>query len=221
MKKTLRCYLLAGLALTVDFTAVGQLAKAGQREPTLTVTLHVINYAEVPENTLIQAEQVVTNIFHQVGVETVWFHIPVPSAQLEFLYHSSALDLKTSIASRLMVKPMEKHWGPQDDVFGLSTRSEEKPGHVAYVFYHRVEEFVRARNLALHKARILGLAIAHEIGHLLLPLHSHSSRGVMRATWDREDFELAARGNLDFTPKQAELIRSEVLRRSALRLEMP
>ena len=33
----------------------------------------------------------------------------------------------------------------------------------------------------------------------------------MRATWDREDFELAARGNLDFTPKQAELIRSEVV----------
>ena len=43
----------------------------------------------------------------------------------------------------------------------------------------------------------------------------------MRATWDREDFELAARGNLDFTPKQAELIRSEVRRRSTLDLKVP
>ena len=43
----------------------------------------------------------------------------------------------------------------------------------------------------------------------------------MRARWNRQDFELAARGNLEFTPKQAELIRSEVLTRSTLNLEVP
>ena len=35
----------------------------------------------------------------------------------------------------------------------------------------------------------------------------------MRAQWNRQDFELATRGNLGFTSEQVELIRGELVER--------
>ena len=227
MSTAWRNYLTFGLLLAVGLSETGTTTLAQPAKGKLTINLYVYNYAQVPEGTLREAENQAGEIFRKIGVTTLWVQVPFISGekQLEFLsrrsQNSSGLDLKISIPSPLTVKTMEKHLGRQDHVFGLSMYAKDKPGHLAYVFYHRIEEFVRARNLAQHKARILGLAVAHEIGHLLLPLHSHSSRGVMRATWDRGDFQLATAGNLEFTPKQAELIRSEVLRRSMLNVEVP
>ncbi len=198
-------------------------AKAGPAEPTLTITLRVLNYAEVPEKTLIQAEEEVTNIFHKIGVDTSWFHIPLPSAKERSNspsvppVSSPGVQLTISIYPQSMAKPLEERLANMDHVFGFAPRTEDKPGRWIYIFYHRVEELLQKERLLFkHKTRILGLAMAHEIGHLLLPFHSHSPRGIMRAKWDRRDFQLATYGNLGFTPKQAELIRSEVLRRGGL-----
>ena len=219
MKKTLRCYLLAGLVFTVDFTVAGPSTRDGQREPTLSVNLHVIDYAEVPKNTLIQAEQVVTNIFRQVGVEIVWLHVPVPSGKKRNPPAStrpvtpSGPHMRISIYPQSMAKPLEDRLGDMDHVFGFAPRTKDQSGRWIYIFYHRVEELVRKRRLQEHRTRILGLAMAHELGHLLLPFHSHSRKGIMRAQWNRQDFELATRGNLGFTPEQVELIRGELVER--------
>jgi hypothetical protein len=41
---------------------------------------------------------------------------------------------------------------------------------------------------------IFGLAMAHEIGHFLLPYDSHAPSGIMQATWGHAAFsEVAAR----------------------------
>ena len=227
MRKSLHHYLIFSFLLAVGLPEIGTTTLAQPAERTLTIHLYVYNYAQVSEKTLREAENQAGEIFRKIGVTILWVQVPPMSGekQLEFLsrrsQNSSGLDLRISIPLPLTVKTMEKHLGRQDHVFGLSMYSKDKPGHLAYVFYHRVEDFVRARNLHEHKARLLGLAIAHEIGHLLLPLYPHSSRGVMRARWDRQDFELAARGNLEFTPKQTEIIRREVLKRSASNLEVP
>ncbi len=219
MKKTLRFYLLAGLVFTVDFAAAGQATQDGQREASLTVNLHVIDYAEVPKNTLIQAEQVVTNIFRQVGVEIVWLHVPVPSGKKRNPPAStrpvtpSGPHMRISIYPQSMAKPLEDRLGDMDHVFGFAPRTEKQSGRWIYIFYHRVEELVRKRRLQEHRTRILGLAMAHELGHLLLPFQSHSRKGIMRAQWNRQDFELATRGNLGFTPEQVELIRGELVER--------
>jgi len=62
-------------------------------------------------------------------------------------------------------------------------------------------------------AQILAHAMAHEIGHLLLNLETHSDSGIMRATWDVRTLQDACYGYLLFTPQQAELMRTEVQRR--------
>ena len=31
---------------------------------------------------------------------------------------------------------------------------------------------------------LLGVVVAHEVGHILLPAYSHSPSGIMRANWE-------------------------------------
>jgi len=59
--------------------------------------------------------------------------------------------------------------------------------------------------------QILGLAAAHEIGHLLS--QGHSDRGIMRPSWNREDFGVSPQGAFRFAAEQAQSIRTEVRRR--------
>ncbi len=78
----------------------------------------------------------------------------------------------------------------------------------AYAFYKRIVDLAEHNGADI--AALLGHVIAHEIGHLLLPYDSHSSSGVMRAEWDRGQFDDMAKGLLTFGPEQAHLIRIRV-----------
>ena len=191
-------------------------ARAGPAEPTLIITLRVLNYAEVPEKTLIQAEEEVTKIFHKIGVESVWRNIPLspeqnPAGPVSKDPSSLFPQLSILIISRAAAKPMEERLDLKKDVFGLSPRPKDsRGGRLAYVFHHRVREFVIKRTLFEQEALVLGLVIAHEIGHLLLNHTNYSRTGIMRERWDGQDLRLATFGDLVFTPQQADSIRAEV-----------
>ncbi len=58
--------------------------------------------------------------------------------------------------------------------------------------------------------QIMGYAMAHEIGHLLLGPNSHSLSEIMRAKWHPKDLKVLAKASLLFTSQQAELIRDTV-----------
>jgi hypothetical protein len=59
-------------------------------------------------------------------------------------------------------------------------------------------------------AHLLGCAIAHELGHMLLPRHSHSATGIMRATWDPGHLSIGTSDYVQFTPWQADWVRRSV-----------
>ena len=56
-----------------------------------------------------------------------------------------------------------------------------RAGVLATIYYDRVERV--ATRSGVPGGRFLGRAIAHEIGHLLLPSRPHSRSGLMRAVW--------------------------------------
>ena len=182
------------------------------------ITLRVHNRAKAPHKTLIQSVQEVREIFSKAGVEVMWRVMPLPLEQNESLDHkqssSSHPELSILITPDSAAKSMVERLGLKEHVFGLSPRpSNGRGGRLAYVFYHRVREFIVKRTLSEQEALVLALAIAHEVGHLLLPDRSHSQTGIMRARLDRQDLRLAAFGDLVFTPQQAQSIRIEVARR--------
>lgn len=63
-------------------------------------------------------------------------------------------------------------------------------------------------NWIVTRGQILGHAIAHEIGHLLLASDTHSLFGIMKADYDRKDLVILGEGNLFFTAEEARLLRS-------------
>jgi hypothetical protein len=63
---------------------------------------------------------------------------------------------------------------------------------------------------------ILGAAIAHEVGHLILGAHAHSSGGVMYASWGQMELRLVHLRQLYFSTDQAKLLRERVGRNSQL-----
>jgi len=60
---------------------------------------------------------------------------------------------------------------------------------------------------------LLGLAMAHELGHLLLRSAGHSVMGMMRARWTKNMLREDQRGYFRFTADEAESMRKEVRRR--------
>ena len=60
----------------------------------------------------------------------------------------------------------------------------------------------------LRRAQVLAIAIAHEIGHLLLPPDAHSETGLMRADWTETN--LAEGSLLFFTVEQRQLLHSRI-----------
>ena len=107
------------------------------------------------------------------------------------------------------------------DVLGFATGTRNGRGKVAYIVMPRIHEFTRAQ--PLNEAVLLGAAIAHEIGHLLLPHNAHSNTGLMQPTFAVDDISRARFGGLGFTAAQAISIRSTIdgRRRMALAHSQP
>ena len=62
---------------------------------------------------------------------------------------------------------------------------EQGRGTLATIYLDRIRSI--ARRTGVDAGRLIGRAIAHEIGHLLLGTSRHSAAGLMRARWsDRE-----------------------------------
>jgi hypothetical protein len=60
---------------------------------------------------------------------------------------------------------------------------------------------------------LLGAMMAHEIGHRLLGVNSHSREGIMSIPWDARKLQEVDRGQLGFTAEQASTVRAESLQR--------
>ena len=85
----------------------------------------------------------------------------------------------------------------QPSVLGFTQTAPGKRGTRGYVFWRRVERASLAFTASLDK--LLAVAIAHEIGHMLLPNGKHAKRGLMVAPWDASHFRAASAGLLAFS----------------------
>ena len=208
MNRTLRSLLNLGFVVTVTAGLVGT-SVADPAEPTLAITLLVYNNSQIEQETLIQAEFEVAKIFRKIGIETLWRDATLSSKEQgkpvdHQSFHSSTPQLTIIISPRLVWERLDI----SNQVLGFALLREDR----AYVFSDRVEHMVQRQVEAFfdgktrwlaNKAQILGVAMAHEVGHLLLGSNAHSPTGIMRASWNRDDLRYAAVGYLLFTPQQA------------------
>ena len=222
MKRTLRWTLSVGLVLASGFTGLSHAAAAASSETSPAITIHVHNYAGVAPKTLAEAEEVATEIFRKAGLETQWTNtvLTTENGQQNFVGHAA----RTLADIHLSIFPseMSDRDGAPNNVMGVA------PGNgpdrrIVYIFERNVEarfwRLTRAQGSArlyrpVSMAKILGHAIAHEVGHLLLNQQVHSAHGIMRGEWGIADFRDMTEGMFLFTPEQTEFLRADVRRRN-------
>ena len=159
------------------------------------LTVHVRNDANVPTDVLASAQLSLMAIYANAGIQ---------------------VSLVEKDADFLVVLLETAHWMHKiPDALGIAVGTETG-GRIAYVLHHRVTGI--ARGYRTPASVVLGSAIAHELGHLLM-VNAHAAAGIMRATWNQADFREASHGNLLFTPAQGAKMRlrlSGVAQQSAL-----
>lgn len=88
-----------------------------------------------------------------------------------------------------------------------------RAGALATVYVDRVAAL--AATCRLDVRTLLGRAIAHEIGHLLLGTADHAPAGLMRAAWSQHALRHERPGDWVFTPRDAQAMREAVRVRTA------
>jgi len=170
---------------------------------TLRVSVMVFDQAGVPDRLLSEARERAGTILGKAGVEVGWIDCHRP-ANVSVCATVAELD---RLFLTIVTEDNRQVFG--EDVLGRSVPGDHgSHGVYARVFYKHVQ--LRADQERVSPAQLLGLAMAHEFGHLLLGPKAHSAEGIMRANWSRRDMELGAKGQLRFTDQQVRLIRADV-----------
>jgi hypothetical protein len=164
------------------------------------ITVLIYNPAAVPERTLARAEKTATAILTTAGVSLIW-----RSARAE-----DADPRPAEIALHLLPgRPPRLH----ADAAGFAVLRQDPAGEsYAGISYPAVVDTANWTDGEVPV--VLGAALAHEIGHVLLASGSHSAAGVMSARLRAPEVFAASRGELRFTPREAARIQKEAMRRT-------
>jgi hypothetical protein len=174
----------ATAVVVVGILATGARATAAPAD----VVLHVTNYAEVPAGQFADARRAVVAVYANIGVHVVWAGGVAASAPADGALHLDVVLLNAAMAKRQQ---------PNADAFGQASHETKR----AYIFCERV--LAHAQSTGSDPGRMLGLVLAHEIGHMLLRGHSHTAVGLMRADWIGTITAIP-----EFTAEQAKTIRT-------------
>ena len=142
-----------------------------------TITIHVYNYAAVPEKTLARAKDEGGRIFRGCGSDS---SMGRPPSHVLLIYDIRTIQLIPGTALTLFYGCSRCHEKGQTRM----RWARHCPCRIANVFMNRVTELAVVGELSA--GQVLGHAIAHEIGHHLLGDDSHSPRGIMVAPWSNQ-----------------------------------
>ena len=159
------------------------------------ITVLVYDSARTSPLVLEQAEREASRIFSGAGIGIAWVNCPKGPGNTEKSCHHPL----NSGEFVLHIVPNGRT--STDFVFGLSFLDENGAGTYCDIFLKRIEE--AQRDLGTSLPRLLGAVAAHELGHLLLGSHAHSSVGIMTPRWEQETLSSLNRGSLLFTREQA------------------
>lgn len=176
----------------------------------LGITFRVHDYAHLPVPTLSGVEARAAALFLEIGIRTQWEtpvdhephsctdrganpQIPVIDVNILPAHMASRLNLPSGTLGYSILPPLGE------------------PAYLADVFYSRALQMAQQGPADLDQ--LLGYAIAHEVGHLLLHSTTHSHSGIMRANWGPEEWKGISQGYLRFGADESARMRAEVAAR--------
>ena len=166
------------------------------------VAIRTYNYAGVSAAELASARSEAAHIFRRAGITLEWLECRVPGGEgaacTEPLLHGR--DLMLRLTDRL---PAE---GERIVALGESMLDrEQRSGVLMTIDVFPVRAI--AGRAATGVPTLLGRAIAHEIGHLLLGSAEHPRTGLMRAMWSHEELRGAKPASWAFSAREGAQMR--------------
>ena len=140
------------------------------------LVLQISNVSGAPPAIVQAAQDEVTRLYADIGVPLEWSD--AHAAVDPHPHHPAAV--------------RDRRPAPERETGDGCVGAHRRRQRVAYVFYHRVR--AEAHRYDVSTELVLACAIAHELGHLLLPMRGHSADGLMRACWSRNEFHRAEQG---------------------------
>jgi len=164
------------------------------------IQVWVLNVAQVPARTLVQAQEIASHVFRSAGIEVVW--VDCLAGDHLCRREPGATDFWLHILAHRpsMLEP---------DTAGYALLVPGCPAGCGYAAASYPAIRAIASELRADPAHLLGATIAHELGHLLLGPNSHDREGVMSPRLGRLQVAQAARGELFFGGPQAQKIRAK------------
>lgn len=145
------------------------------------IVVRSYNTVGVPLPLLDRAEATVNELLQEAGIDSRWRNCRTQSGPSSQSTDSCADVLN---ASEVIVRIVRTPRVITDvEVLGYShVDAYRRQGTLATVFADRIRALAAA--LRSDEGTLLGRAIAHEVGHLLLGTHEHSETGLMRGAWN-------------------------------------
>jgi hypothetical protein len=158
---------------------------------------------------LLDAEREAGRILRTAGLRAVWLECPVGRFTSGRKGHCEKAPEATDLRLRVLGAPLTNKF--QDTVFGFAVHPV-----LASVYYENAARRAKSDDADFEAPIILGCAIAHELGHLLLGTNSHSDAGIMQPRWESDQFRQLMIGNLVFATEQSKLMREQARTRMRL-----
>src|SRR5262245_12520336 len=188
----------AACIVLVVVAAATLFVRPAMAQETAKITVVVYNRSTMQASVLVAGQSVGQKILREADVESTWINCPVLSTP-----EANPNCREASNHPKLILTIVPRWTGPQrgSESMGLAVEVEDRIGSYCYVFQERLEQLAAAKHVS--PARLLGHAMAHEIGHLLKGSNSHSATGLMSRHWYADELRAVTMGSLSFTNDDA------------------
>jgi hypothetical protein len=195
-------WLISVFAVFVTYSAVPARA---QPEAAAVIVIH--DSANVPAGILEKAKVFAAGVFSRAGVQIAW-------DSNGGLGTACRAGRGVSSDARFCVQVLLRAKNPQSApgqrrVMGMALAADERRA-VLSLYFDAVTDVAQRYGTPL--ADVLGIALAHELGHVMLPPPSHSAVGIMQPSWEGDDLRHAILGDAAFTEDQAAAMRARLSR---------
>jgi hypothetical protein len=169
------------------------------------VAVRLFDMSGLPDSDVHEAVKVATRLFEAAGLQLIVTNCPVERAGDAACTSDLAPNERVVrvIRSPAAWKTNNVRLGNAVVVPGT------QPGVLATVYADRVAW--KAADVGIDRPLLLGRAIAHEVGHLLLGTSSHSPLGLMRAQWTPEELRRDWPTDWFFSTRDASRLRTAAL----------
>jgi hypothetical protein len=175
-----------------------------------TIFIRIYNNFGVPAPELAAAKQDVEAVLREAGVNVTWADCWVGDRQPASAPARCQEPVGGDIVLRLQKRAETDRSRFVSMGFSLVGTADAAP-YLATVYVDRVESV--ARGAGIDPRRVLGLAISHEIGHVLLNSNTHAPSGLMRADWSRNELRRKDAAAWHFLDIEAAHVQSAALQR--------